>query len=499
GLTIVLGSLHMDRGLYNAAIILHDGQLCGIYRKQRPSDLDSFGETGYFGEGEKRLLFSQAQVLFGVNIGEEILYPGGIPQAQALEGGAQLLINISAIPYYMGKRRALEPILSTRAMDYGVFLAHCNLVGAQDELVFDGHSLIFNPKGEMVARGKQFEEDLVVADLYISELQRRPPYDPLPIKFRPPYLGPFQRVELLKVEHIRKREKVEGRIGAPLGEIEEVYNGLVLGVRDYVQKNGFKEVVLGLSGGIDSSLSAAIAADALGPENVIGVTMPTRYTSSHSLEDAEKLAQNLRIRLIKIPIDRAFQMFLDILAPFFEGHPPDATEENLQPRIRAILLMALSNKFGWLVLSTGNKSEGAVGYSTLYGDTAGGFAPLKDVPKGLVYQLAHFKNRKEGWDLIPQRVLEKAPSAELRPNQVDSDSLPPYETLDPILSAHIEGGYSLGEILDLGFDEGTVRKVMAVVAGSEYKRRQSPPGVKITRRAFGRDWRLPITNRFRSP
>jgi NAD+ synthase (glutamine-hydrolysing) len=300
------------------------------------------------------------------------------------------------------------------------------------------------------------------------------------------------------LEPILEREIITPTLSTPLERIPEVYHALVLGTRDYVLKNGFQKVVVGLSGGIDSSLTATIAADALGPENVTGVAMPTRYSSSHSLEDAEQLARNLGIHFLVIPIDNIFQSFLDTLAPVFKGYEIDVTEENIQPRIRGTILMALSNKFGWLVLTTGNKSETGVGYATLYGDTAGGFAVLKDIPKTLVYQLANYRNELAGWDIIPKRVLKKPPSAELKPNQFDTDALPPYEILDPILHAYVEENCSIDDIIRRGFDEEMVRRVIRMVDRNEYKRRQSPPGVKITPRAFGKDWRLPITNWYRS-
>ncbi len=497
GLTAIVGCVHADDDLYNAAAILHDGQLAGIYRKQYLPNYGVFDENRYFRAGQQRLVFSCKGALFGVSICEDIWYPDGLPEAQASHAGAELLINISASPYHMGKGQARERMLATRAADNTAFVAYCNLVGGQDELVFDGHSLICGPQGDIVARGKQFEEQLVVADLDMRQVFRWRLYDPRRRKINNPGGDAFQRVELPELDSISEREVIVPTLATPLERVAEVYHALVLGTRDYVRKNGFRQVVLGLSGGIDSSLTAAIAADALGPENVTGVAMPTRYSSSHSLEDAEQVAKNLGIRFLTIPIDGTFQAFLDMLAPVFEGREPDVTEENIQPRIRGTLLMALSNKFSWLVLTTGNKSEVGVGYATLYGDTAGGFAVIKDVPKTLVYELARYRNAQAGWDVIPQRVLEKAPSAELRPNQFDTDSLPPYEILDPILHSYVEESCSIADIARRGLDEQTVRRVIQMVDRNEYKRRQSPPGVKITPRAFGKDWRLPITNRYR--
>jgi NAD+ synthase (glutamine-hydrolysing) len=382
-------------------------------------------------------------------------------------------------------------------MDNTAFLAYCNLVGGQDELVFDGHSVICGPQGELIARGKQFAEDMVVADLDMRQVFRWRLYDPRRRKRVREEKHTFERVVLASLQRQAERAPLAPQIAALYEPTAEVYAALVLGTRDYVLKNGFQKVVLGLSGGVDSSLTAAIATDALGAENVIGVAMPTRYSSSHSLEDAQQLAHNFGFRLLTIPIDNTFQSFLDMLAPVFAGLPADVTEENLQPRIRGTLLMALSNKFGWLVLTTGNKSEIGVGYSTLYGDTAGGFAVIKDVPKMLVYELCRYRNQVAGYDIIPQRVLEKVPSAELRPNQKDSDTLPEYAILDPILHAYVEESCEPAEIVARGYDPATVQRVIQMVDRSEYKRRQSPPGVKITPRAFGKDWRLPITNRYR--
>jgi NAD+ synthase (glutamine-hydrolysing) len=370
------------------------------------------------------------------------------------------------------------------------------MVGGQDELVFDGHSLVCDPQGEVIVRARQFEEQILVADLDLFRVSRTRLHDPRRRKAKALVAAPLERIELGKIDSLPKPDIPAPTREPPLERAAEVYRALTLGTRDYVHKSGFRQVVLGLSGGIDSSLTAAIAADAVGAENVVGVAMPTRYSSSQSLEDADLLAKNLGIQFLVLSIDQAFQAYLDMLTTVFAGRPSDVTEENIQPRIRGTTLMALSNKFGWLVLTTGNKSEVAVGYSTLYGDTAGGFSVIKDVPKMLVYELARYRNKEAGWSIIPDRVLEKAPSAELRPNQLDSDSLPEYPTLDAILHAYVEEGHSSSEIVQQGFNGETVRRVLRMVDRSEYKRRQSPPGVKITPRAFGKDWRLPITNRF---
>ncbi len=497
GLTVIIGTAYADGDLHNAAAVLHDGRIAGMYYKHYLPNYSVFDEERYFEAGRQQLIFVRDETLIGVSVCEDIWYPDGPPEAQALYGGAELLINISASPYYMGRGQARERMLRTRAADNTAFLAYCNLVGGQDELVFDGYSLICGPQGELIARGKQFAEDIIAADLDMRQVFRWRLYDPRRRKRAREESRVFERVVLSPTPVRSERAPLMSQI-APLFEpVAEVYEALVLGTRDYVLKNGFQKVVLGLSGGVDSSLTAAIAADALGSDNVIGVAMPTRYNSPHSLEDAQQLAHNFGFELLTIPIDNTFQSFLNMLAPVFADLPPDVTEENLQPRIRGTLLMALSNKFGWLVLTTGNKSEVGVGYSTLYGDTAGGFAVLKDVPKMMVYELSRYRNRLAGYDIIPQRVLEKVPSAELRPNQKDSDSLPEYAILDPILHAYVEESCGPGEIVARGYDPATVQRVIRMVDRSEYKRRQSPPGVKITPRAFGKDWRLPITNRYR--
>jgi NAD+ synthase (glutamine-hydrolysing) len=387
-------------------------------------------------------------------------------------------------------------MLATRAADNRSYLIYCNLVGGQDELVFDGQSLIFGPQGELLARASQFEEDFLVADLDLTEVLRWRLFDPRRRKQPREISSRLQEIIIPPFPPVSKTVPAVSKKPAPLARPAEAYQALVLGTGDYVRKNGFKEVVLGLSGGVDSSLTAILAADALGPDRVHGIALPTRFSSSHSLEDAEQLAQNLGIHFSVIPIDVLFQTYLEVLSPHFQGLPAELTEENLQPRIRGTILMALSNKFGWLVLTTGNKSETGVGYSTLYGDTAGGFAVLKDVPKILVYELCRHRNQIAGKELLPGRVLEKPPSAELRPDQKDSDSLPEYDLLDPILQAYVEESCSLEEIVRRGFDQGLVEKVIRLVDRNEYKRRQSPPGIKITTRAFGKDWRLPITNRY---
>jgi len=498
GITVVVGFVDRKDDIYNAAALLHDGRLAAVYHKIYLPNYGVFDENRYFQAGRRPLVFGLKGAVIGVNICEDIWYPAGPTEAQSL-AGAQLVVNISASPYHAGKGLARERMLATRAADDVVIVAFCNLVGGQDELVFDGGSVIFDERGELVARARQFEEDLLVVDLNPQGVCRQRLHDPRRRKERAARRGEFevQRIDLAGEESSGKKLLLTPRQEARLEHTEEIYRALVLGTRDYVHKNGFQQVVIGLSGGIDSSLTAAIAVDALGAENVTGVFMPSRYSSQASLEDARQLATNLGIRFLIVPIDQTFQAYLNMLAEPFSDTEPDVTEENIQARIRGNILMALSNKFGWLVLTTGNKSELATGYCTLYGDMAGGFAVIKDVPKMLVYALAGHVNAQAGRQIIPQRVFDKAPTAELRPDQKDEDSLGPYRVLDPILHAYVEEDRSLGEIVALGFDEDTVRRVIRMVDRAEYKRRQAPPGVKITPRAFGKDRRVPITNRYR--
>ena len=496
GLVAVVGGLWVEDDLYNGAAVLADGQLIGIYAKHFLPNYGVFDENRYFQAGKKNLVFRLDKTVFGISICEDIWYPNGPPQVQTAQGGAQILINISSSPYFLGKGLDRERMLSTRAADNRAYLAYCNLVGGQDELIFDGQSMIFDPQGELIARAGQFVEDFLVADLDLKEVLRWRLFDPRRRKQIEENVSGIQEIKIPKIPGPKKTKPVPPQKRPLLSREAEVYQALVLGTGDYCRKNGFQKVVVGLSGGIDSSLTAVIAADALGPDQVYGIAMPTRYSSDHSREDAERLSKNLRIHFLNIPIEKVFQSYLEILKPHFKKMPEDLTEENLQPRIRGTLLMALSNKFGWLVLTTGNKSEVGVGYSTLYGDTAGGFAVLKDVPKTMVYDLSRFLNQLQGREVIPQRVLKKPPSAELRPDQKDSDSLPLYEQLDPILTAYVEESCSVDEIVQRGFGREMVQRVIRMVDRNEYKRRQSPPGIKITSRAFGKDWRLPITNRY---
>lgn len=498
GITAIVGFVDRGGDIYNAAAVIHDHWLAGIHHKVFLPNYSVFDEERYFAAGEEVSVFYDGDLTFGVNICEDIWYPDGPAIVQTLAGGAQLIINISASPYYQGRGRERERMLATRATDQAAKVAFCNLVGGQDELVFDGRSAIFDERGELLARGKEFEEDLIVADLSLEGVLGHRLHDPRRRKewgLRERLEGvPLKRVEL-RLSRSSAKEPLRPRIAEELGAEEEAYSALVLGTRDYVHKNGFARVLVGLSGGIDSALVATIAADALGRENVVGAFMPSRYSSGESREDAAQLAENLGIKLLVIEIDETFQAYLKMLEKPFSETEPGVAEENIQARIRGNILMALSNRFGWLVLTTGNKSEFSLGYTTLYGDMAGGFAVIKDVPKTLVYDLAHYRNSLS--PVIPERILTKPPSAELRPDQEDEADLPAaYAVLDPILKAYVEEDRSLWELVELGFDEETVRRVIRLVDRNEYKRRQSPVGIRITPRAFGRDRRLPITNRF---
>jgi NAD+ synthase (glutamine-hydrolysing) len=498
GLTAVVGFVDRNGEVYNAAAVIYNKKLVEVYHKINPPNYGVFDEYRYFQPGEKVSVYQLGDLVFGVNICEDIWYPEGSAKAQALIGEALLVVNINASPYHMGKWKEREKMLSTRATDNRVFILYNNLVGGQDELVFDGMGMIFNPQGETILRGKQFEEELMIADLDLDEVFRARLHDPKWRSEKEKFKSEaIDKLIITKKIPKRKKPKLKRINPEPLFPIAEVYQALVLGTKDYLGKNGFSKAVLGLSGGIDSALVAVIAKDALGKENVISVFMPSQYTSKRSYEDAQKLARNLGIRFIDLPISKILETYLLTLSIEFKGKKPDVTEENLQARIRGNLLMALSNKFGWLVLTTGNKSELAVGYSTLYGDMVGGFVVLKDIPKTLVYKLARYRNSKKKKELIPEDILKREPTAELKPHQKDTDTLPPYPVLDPILKYYVEENKGFKGIKDLGFDENTITQVIKMVDRSEYKRRQAPPGIKITPRAFGKDRRLPITNKYK--
>ena len=482
---------------FNAAAVFVDGERADTYHKRRLPNYGVFDEERYFGHGLTTPVYRAGPLMFGVSICEDIWDPSG-PVADMALGGAELCVNINASPYHRGRGAERVSMLATRATDHRIAIAYVNAVGGQDELVFDGDSLVLDAHGEIVARGPQFRDELIVADLDLDQgVQRR-----LHARRRREVvahgdsLSDIREIDLGFSPDLAPHDEPSLPQAAPLPDEAEVWEALVLGTRDYLAKTGFTSAYIGLSGGIDSSVVAAVAVDALGPGNVTGVSMPSRYSSDHSRSDAHELAQNLGIELLTIPIEPAHAAMLEMLEEPFAGSEPGLAEENLQSRQRGNILMSLANKFVALVLTTGNKSEMATGYATLYGDMAGGFAVLKDVPKTLTYAIARWRNAHAGRDFIPQAVLDKPPSAELRPDQFDADSLPPYDILDPILEAYVEGDRSGPEIVAMGFDEATVRRILALVDRNEYKRRQSPPGVKITPRAFGRDRRLPIANRY---
>ncbi len=497
GLIAIVGFVDWANGdACNAAAVFADGRWADTYHKRRLPNYGVFDEERYFAAGSRVPVYHAGELAFGVSICEDIWYPGSPLDAMAL-GGAELCININASPYHRGKALGRERMIATRASDNLIAVAYVNAVAGQDELVFDGTSMAFDAEGSLLARGPQFEEGLLIAEVDLDAVAQRRLHDTR------------RRVELRDRDGAAGTERIDIAFAPALGEgfpgnqplapllsdEAEVWEALVLGTRDYMRKTGFREALIGLSGGIDSSVVAAIAVDALGPENVVGVSMPSRYSSEHSQTDAKALAENLGIRYFTIGIEPAHAAMLDMLADAFEGTEPGTAEENLQSRQRGNVLMTLSNKFGAIVLTTGNKSEMATGYATLYGDMAGGYAVLKDVPKTLVFRLARWRNAHEGRALIPEAVITKPPSAELKPDQLDQDTLPPYDVLDPIIEAYVEDDRTIAEIVAAGFEEATVRRVVRMIDRNEYKRRQAPPGVKITPRAFGRDRRFPLAAR----
>jgi NAD+ synthase (glutamine-hydrolysing) len=489
----VVGFVDEQRDLYNAAAVCCAGEIRGVYHKQELPNYAVFDEQRYFAPGRGAAqLFGIGGTRVGVTVCEDAWNPSGPIAAQAA-GGAELVININASPYYLDRLTEREQMLATRAADASCGLVYLNCVGGQDELVFDGASLVFDAAGRLVTSLPQFAEELTVVDIDVRPVFRKRLLDPRGHHVAPP-------LDVIELSAQPRQAPDAPRLTVPkasrLVTEAEVYQALVTGTRDYVRKNGFQDVVIGLSGGIDSSLVAVVAADALGPEHVHGVSMPSRYSSTGSSSDAAALAANLGVDYRTVAIEPAHTAFLEMLAPDFEGLAPGLTEENLQSRVRGVILMALSNKLGWLVLTTGNKSEVAVGYSTLYGDTAGGFAVIKDVAKTLVYRLCAWRNRQGAGPVIPEEVLSKPPSAELRFDQRDDQSLPPYDVLDPVLLAYIEEDLTAPELVEAGFDEQLVRQVVRLVDLAEYKRRQTPPGVRVTPKAFGRDRRMPITNRY---
>jgi NAD+ synthase (glutamine-hydrolysing) len=488
---IVIAGLPVKKDdLYNSAAIIANQSLIDVYHKIYLPNYSVFDEMRYFKPGSRIPVYEYDGVFFAVNICEDIFHPS-LPGLIQVANSAELIINISASPFYAGKYQKKTRMLTTRAYDMGVYVCYLNMVGGQDEIVFDGRSLIISPSGDIMAMGKAFEEDLIIADLDIEEVTKtrlREPKIRWEICFgdREIIKIPLKRKAKSKVVLSRKESAYE------MTEEEEIFKALTTGLRDYVNKNGFKKVCLGLSGGIDSSFVALIAVEALGRDRVIGVFMPSRYTSKESRQDVYELVKNLGIELIEISIDELFEEYLKSLSDTFKDLPQDVTEENIQSRIRGNILMAVSNKFGWLVITTGNKSELSVGYATLYGDMAGGYAVIKDVYKTQVYRVARWASRGR----IPERVFKKPPSAELKPGQIDQDTLPPYEVLDRILYLHIEKCMGQQEIIEQGFDRDTVKKVLQMVKRAEFKRRQAPLGIKVSPVCLGKDWRFPITNRF---
>ncbi len=475
GITTIVGFVDRADGLYNAAAVISNGRLIDVYHKKYLPNYGVFDEFRYFQPGRRYPVYSLAGINIGVNICEDIWHEKGPAKAQALSG-ADIIVNINASPYWMGKISFRKETLVSRALECEAAIVYVNMVGGQDELVFDGGSFVVDNKGNILVSGRQFNEELITLDIDVEDR---------------PACSVGRKAE-------RQKPKLRIKRVVELSAMEEVYGALLLGTKDYVCKNGFKGVVIGMSGGVDSALVTTIAVDALGKKNVHGLFMPSIYTSKESYEDAYAHAENLGMKLTTIPIDGIYEAYLKTLSENFKETKTDITEENIQARIRGNILMAFSNKFGWLVLTTGNKSEMSVGYATLYGDMAGGFAVIKDVPKTMVYDLCQWRNENEGKELIPKRILWKEPSAELKPDQKDTDTLPPYPELDPILKAYVEEDRSFDEIMEMGCDIACAQKVISMIDRSEYKRRQAPPGIKITPRAFGKDRRFPITNRYKS-
>lgn len=486
-----------NRSLYNSAAIISGGKVRKVYNKIILPNYGVFDEKRYFTEGDCCNVFHFNNIVFGVNICEDIWHSNGPTNVQASYGDAELIININASPFHAGKHSLREKVVAKRAIESGVTIVYVNMVGGQDELVFDGGSMVINNNGEVVTGTVHFKETLLVVDVEIEDKNVTKSSSVGNVI----YVGMKEvHYELCQLDK-RLKHKKNMFISSPspsLDPLEEIYEALILGTGDYVKKSGFKKVIIGLSGGIDSALTAAIAVDALGAENVMGIALPSRYSSTGSVDDASSLAESLDIHFDVISIEEGFKSFLNMLDPLFEEYEPDVTEENLQARIRCNILMALSNKYGRMLLTTGNKSELSVGYTTLYGDMAGGFCVLKDVPKTLVLKLSNYVNKAAGLERIPFNTITKPPSAELRPDQTDQDSLPPYDILDNILQMYIEDELSFSEIVEEGFEEAIVEKVIQMVDQNEYKRRQAAPGVKITPKAFGRDRRMPLVNLYKS-
>jgi NAD+ synthase (glutamine-hydrolysing) len=498
GTTVLVGAPHFDRDLYNACYVLTGGEVKAVYRKRFLPNYGVFDEDRYFAPGRDLILLEHGKTLVGLTVCEDMWQPGP-PATDLALAGAELLTNISASPFYVGRDREREEMFVTRARDNSCFVAFCNAVGGQDELIFDGHSVVIDDEGTILARAPGFEESLLVVDVEPKEVIGRRLRDVR----RRALAREREQVPPVEVIHIGTRrpstngDKATGTVAPFVGELEQMRLALELGLRDYVDKNGFRDVVVGVSGGIDSAVTAAVAAEALGADRVHCVSMPSRYSSEATRTDAQRLAESLGCSFREIPIAHIVGAFDEALTDAFNGTEPDLTEENIQARARGVLLMALSNKFGWMLVATGNKSELSVGYATLYGDMAGGFALLKDVYKTDVFRLASHLNDRAGRELIPQSIIDRAPSAELRDNQLDADSLPPYPRLDEVLEEYVEHDRTLEELSADGFDKEVVERAVSMIDRAEYKRRQAPPGVKLHPKAFGRDRRTPITNRWR--
>jgi NAD+ synthase (glutamine-hydrolysing) len=501
GISVILGYVDTDNGqLYNSAAVIQNKKIRARYHKIQLPNYSVFDEQRYFKAGSSPLIVELDGILIGISICEDIWIPQAVTESQALIGNAEILLNISASPYALDKRAERKALMQERAKKNCSIVIYNNLIGGQDELVFDGQSMIVDPTGEIIAQGAAFAEDFIVKDINVErvrELRKEPAYQFHVNNFCSPFAA-------CTIKNLKQSKKTmfdlkfsENKIKQPASLEEEIYNALILGVRDYGLKNGFNQVVFGLSGGIDSALVAVIAADALGPQNVNCFTMPSQFSSKGSVDDSELLAENLGININVIGIRGIFENYIAEFKHLFAGFPSDVTEENLQARIRGNIVMALSNKFGWLPLATGNKSEISVGYCTIYGDMVGGFAPLKDVTKTMVYRLSEYRNQRAGTDVIPRAIIDKPPSAELRPDQKDQDSLPPYDELDQMLEMYIEKRLGVEEIIAAGFTEETTKKIAHLVDLNEYKRRQAAPGVKITPLAFGKDRRMPITNLYK--
>jgi NAD+ synthase (glutamine-hydrolysing) len=498
GTTVLVGGPHFDRDLYNACFVLAGGEVKAVYRKRFLPNYGVFDEDRYFAPGRDLILLEHGTTLVGLTICEDMWQPGP-PATDLALAGAELLVNISASPFYVGRDREREEMFVTRARDNSCFVAFCNTVGGQDELIFDGHSVVIDDEGTVLARAPGFEEALLVVDVEPKEVIGRRLRDVR----RRALAREREQVPPVEVIHVGTRgpssngQKATGAVAPFVDDLEQMRLALELGLHDYVDKNGFRDVVVGVSGGIDSAVTAALAAEALAPERVHCVSMPSRYSSEGTRTDAQRLAERLGCSFREIPIGSIVDAFDAALAEAFSGTKPDLTEENIQARARGVLLMALSNKFGWMLVATGNKSELSVGYATLYGDMAGGFALLKDVYKTDVFRLARYLNERAGRELIPQSIIDRAPSAELRDNQLDQDSLPPYPKLDEVLQEYVEHDRTLEELSADGFDKDIVERAVSMIDRAEYKRRQAPPGVKLRPKAFGRDRRTPITNRWR--